>query len=630
MRHTSASPDKSRIKSKWSLDNTIELLANLDFVVKNIRQNSGRAGKNEVLQKLQARLRKRRTVRQIDNRLKSLNGSERPKTIEDVYRHGSSRMQNLDFGMKRKVLEELKSIMSKEVCMVVSTPRQLRSGSRHLGTETSRSKRENTVFSERTPTRTMPRRLRGEPEDLASKPSENESLSSKSPLSHDTLIVPRRKFLSRLTTTPPCLSIADTEERIKSSQSPDTCREGHTTEACSLNGTPSLQSAPQSSFYATGLQDTLTIDYDDPNTVQQIPEDAILDRTHETLRDLFNDNLYFRKKWLESEERREKIDRNERLKHSLLAPGSSDVFQTMADTIEIQDEKINTLQRQLSNQKFLQQFLTLGRGKEVPLNQAQIQINHKKMTREFRSLSIMNCFQHPGETSTGLESQDLNELKSKISTDLHCYPIGLVIQSLTGAAVCEWVFNGKIQCTAMMSSPLLEGYRRHLGTVCGELALRNVDLAAHQWVIDEDKHFQEQFLPRTATKLSGRLLDALGPFIKHKGKAEAKLQRRLESIFCAALNIKTFAMIGKNVFEYIWPVHNSIFERNLMAEESSEGTKCNQTPSDQGTKTVMLALVPGLRVYSYDRKLVDYCGFTKGDEGLEQPSLVAQALVVAQ
>ena len=287
-----------------------------------------------------------------------------------------------------------------------------------------------------------------------------------SPLNRDTLIVPRQRFLSRLTTTPPCASIADTEERMKRSQTPDTCREGNTSEACSLSGDPSLQSALQSSFYATGLQDTPTIDYDDPDTAQQIPEKAILDRTHETLRDLFNDNLYFRKKWSESEERREKIDRNDRLRHSLLAPGSADVIQTMADTIEIQDEKINTLQRQLSNQKFLQQFLTLGRGKEVPLNQAQIQINHKKMTREFRSLSIMNCFQHPGETSVCLESQDLNELKSNISSDVHCYPIGQVIQSLTGAAVCEWVFNGKIQCTAMMSSPLLEGYRRHLGAIC--------------------------------------------------------------------------------------------------------------------------------------------------------------------
>jgi hypothetical protein len=179
MPHTASSPDKSRIKSKWSIDDTIELLANLDFVVKNIRQNSGWAGKNEVLQKLQSRLRKRRNVSQIDNKLKSLNGSERPKSIEDVYRYGSSRMESLDVGLKLKVLEELKSIKSKEVCMVVSTPRQLRSGSRNLGIETSRSKRESTMFSERTPTRTMPRRRRGEPEDLVSKLSENESLSSK-------------------------------------------------------------------------------------------------------------------------------------------------------------------------------------------------------------------------------------------------------------------------------------------------------------------------------------------------------------------------------------------------------------------------------------------------------------------
>jgi hypothetical protein len=286
------------------------------------------------------------------------------------------------------------------------------------------------------------------------------------PLKRNTIIVQKQRFPSRLTTTPSYTSIADTEDRIKSSQASDTGGEGSTYDDCILNGTPSLPSALQPSFYATELQDTPTIDYDDPNTVQQIPENAILDRSHETLRDLFNDNLYFRKKWSDSEERREKIDRNERLRHSLLASGSAEVLQTMADTIEIQNEKINILQRQLRNQKFLQQFLTLGRGEEVPLNQAQIQIDHKKMSREFRSLSIMNCFQHPGETSGCVESQDLKELKSKVFSDLHRCPIGLVIQSLTGAAVCEWVFNGKIQCTAMMSSPLLEGYRRHLDTIC--------------------------------------------------------------------------------------------------------------------------------------------------------------------
>ena len=179
MRHIAASPDKSRSKGKWSLDDTTELLANLDFIVKNIRHNSGWAGKKEVLQELQSRLRKRRSVRQIENKLKSLTGSERPKTIQDVFRHGTSRMQSLDVGLKLKVLEELKSIKSKEVCMMVSTPRRLRSGSRNPGVETSRSKRESTLCSERTPTRTMPRRRHGESEDLVSKLSEDESPPSK-------------------------------------------------------------------------------------------------------------------------------------------------------------------------------------------------------------------------------------------------------------------------------------------------------------------------------------------------------------------------------------------------------------------------------------------------------------------
>lgn len=113
-------------------------------------------------------------------------------------------------------------------------------------------------------------------------------------------------------------------------------------------------------------------------------------------------------------------------------------------------------------------------------------------------------------------------------------------------------------------------------------------------------------------------------------KSSAKLQVRLKSIFHAALNIKTFGMIDKNVFKYIWPAHNSVFQADLMVEESLEGTTCDQNPSMKETKKVALALIPGLLIYSYDRKLVDYCGFTKGnEEGLELPSLVAQAVVVA-
>jgi hypothetical protein len=179
MRRRAACPDKSRTKIKMGPHDTVELLANLDFVVERIRQDSGRPHKAEVLRQLQPRLRKPYTGKQIDNKFKSLNGSADPKIIEDIYRYGSSRIKSLDVDLKLKVLEELKIIKSEEVCIVVSTPRQLRSVSRNPATETSRSKRGSTIFGERTPTRTMRKTQRGEPQIREPKLAKNELLSSK-------------------------------------------------------------------------------------------------------------------------------------------------------------------------------------------------------------------------------------------------------------------------------------------------------------------------------------------------------------------------------------------------------------------------------------------------------------------
>lgn len=172
-------PAKRRIKIKWSRGEIIELLANLDFVVKKIHENSGWAGKEEVLLKLQPRLRKRRTIRQVEEKLKLLNGSAGTNTIEDIYRHGSSRMQSLDVGLQLEVQEELKVVMSEELCVVVSTPRQLRSASRTPGVETSRFKRQSTIVGERKPPRSMRKTRHGEIRDRVSNCSENEPLLSK-------------------------------------------------------------------------------------------------------------------------------------------------------------------------------------------------------------------------------------------------------------------------------------------------------------------------------------------------------------------------------------------------------------------------------------------------------------------
>lgn len=136
---------------------TIDLLANLEFVLEKLRGESGWPSKTDVLPKLLPRLRKRYTGAQIDRKLKSLTGSTDPKTIQDIYRYGISHIKGLDVGLKLKIQEELEIIKSEEVCLIVSTPRQLRSVSRHPETEPSRSKRASTLFSERTPTRSASR-----------------------------------------------------------------------------------------------------------------------------------------------------------------------------------------------------------------------------------------------------------------------------------------------------------------------------------------------------------------------------------------------------------------------------------------------------------------------------------------
>ncbi len=174
-----ACADEPRTKIKMGPHDTIELLANLDFVVESIREDTGRPHKSDVLRKLQPRLRKRHTNTQIDNKLKSLTGSADPKTIDDVYRYGSSRIKSLDLDLKVKVLEELKIIKSEEVCIVVSTPRQLRSVSRNPATETSRSTRGSTIFGERTPTRPMRKTQRAERQTRVSKMDKKEPLLNK-------------------------------------------------------------------------------------------------------------------------------------------------------------------------------------------------------------------------------------------------------------------------------------------------------------------------------------------------------------------------------------------------------------------------------------------------------------------
>lgn len=158
-----------------------------------------------------------------------------------------------------------------------------------------------------------------------------------------------------------------------------------------------------------------------------------------------------------------------------------------------------------------------------------------------------------------------------------------------------------------------------------------MDSVAHQFVVD-NHHFKEVFLPRTAKRLAKRLLNALAPLVKGKySVGEKDFEEELEAIFRSALEIKTLGMTANHVLEFIWPSRSTVFENDSMAEEASGSYTDGRGNSEKKAKKVLLTLVPGLRVYSYERQLVDYCNFTSGDEkGLGKGDLVAHTLVMTQ
>jgi len=151
-------------------------------------------------------------------------------------------------------------------------------------------------------------------------------------------------------------------------------------------------------------------------------------------------------------------------------------------------------------------------------------------------------------------------------------------------------------------------------------------MAAHQRVIEDD-HFQNMTLPRMATKLSERLIGALNPILRDGTKLRLAAMRILQDAFLEALRIKSLGMIGNHMFEIIWPEHNSSFPSLDM--NGRDSLPCSSTLESQGK--VALVLLPGIRVYRCEKRMVDYCGFAKGGEqGLEEPTTMAAPVVLTQ
>jgi hypothetical protein len=157
---------------------------------------------------------------------------------------------------------------------------------------------------------------------------------------------------------------------------------------------------------------------------------------------------------------------------------------------------------------------------------------------------------------------------------------------------------------------------------------RNIEFAAHHSVF-ESQHFREQFLVRTASRFGDRLFRVFSHLIKRK--YSRKTMERLKAAFQLALEIKILIMMSKDVYEVIWPTTGNDFDDYLMKEEPLETFVASHTHSGSNERKVLIPLVPGLRIYSFERKAVDYFGLKTGrEEGLGEPEVLAKSIVATQ
>lgn len=272
-----------------------------------------------------------------------------------------------------------------------------------------------------------------------------------------------------MTSELPDTSIADTEDGPEIRQSLETCSEGRSDGSRNLITGRSPQASSEPSFYTNKLKEFPSIDYDTPDPIHQTCEQPWQCCNHEPLQDLLSDNIYFRKKLAESTTERESLLQQVRALQSHQSDG----------TLKILSDRIVDLESRMHDRReYLDPFLKLKTEYHLPPPiLEQIESDFNKMRRGFEVLSIRKEFRYPHRdplqqgSHKGLghllsrvlgdaqESALLSQLRSQVS-------LGELVQAIVGAAVCEWVFESDLRCTAMMQNPFVEAIRYLSSIVC--------------------------------------------------------------------------------------------------------------------------------------------------------------------
>jgi hypothetical protein len=171
----------------------------------------------------------------------------------------------------------------------------------------------------------------------------------------------------------------------------------------------------------------------------------------------------------------------------------------------------------------------------------------------------------------------------------------------------------------------------------GEVALRNLDFAAHKSLIEQHL-FQNHIIPQKAIVLADRVTRALSPLTAWDTQLDKEVhinafeklseeKTQLVEVFDQALRLKAKVVVSKNLFEMVMYPPGTPFDKDLMVAESMERHRAQQPFHD--VPMVRLCLLPSLHVYEHDRKLVDHTSFIREKTNHRTPlCILNKALVV--
>jgi hypothetical protein len=214
-------------------------------------------------------------------------------------------------------------------------------------------------------------------------------------------------------------------------------------------------------MYWRKLPASTTIDYNDSDLISLLDSASLPHNITQTFRNLFTDNMYLHNKLANIEREYQRVREMERC-------GLNE------GTLKQKDEEIVALQQRVANFKFLQKFAGKESRESDSSKYKAILSQYLKFRNATRALYSNDHFENRGVMRVASGSKDLMELTTRVFGDQKTQPLSedacrysvLKIQAFASAAVCQWVFNGRLQCVAMMITPLLDNYRHHMKTIC--------------------------------------------------------------------------------------------------------------------------------------------------------------------